>query len=97
MWRVSNVGSGPALDVLFAKRPKNERDWVEPKRLPPLAVNTYVDCPNGYELCCDYCDADGRRYTSKCKDYKSTVDKGGSLPTWPEDKITKESAIPNRL
>jgi len=92
---VYNVGYGPALDILLAKRAQHSNEWTEPERIPPLGTNTYIECYTGYELRCDYCDADGREYKSTCMHYKTTVTKRkSSLPDWPEEEIRKSRAVP---
>lgn len=90
-WELGNVGNGAALDVLAAERPP-DGDWSRRMRIPPLAPGSRVDIsplglPHVFELACCYCDIDGRAYTSKCKDYLTTVEKGRQLPTWPEEQI----------
>jgi hypothetical protein len=36
VWRLQNVGTGPALDVLVAEKDRDEQPWARFKRVPPL-------------------------------------------------------------
>ena len=35
-WRLQNVGTGPALDVLVAEKHREEQAWARFMRVPPL-------------------------------------------------------------
>ena len=36
-WSVRNVGNGPALDVLIARRTDDQSDWTYPVRIAPVS------------------------------------------------------------
>jgi hypothetical protein len=96
---IYNVGRGAALNIVVAKRPKDgtQDDWKEPTRYPPLPPNSWVECYTGYEIACDYSDADDNPYTSKCMHFKTTAKKGKTLPDWPDGEINKVSLVPKML
>ena len=94
-WKVKNIGSGPALNVLIAQ--KEHGDWINPVRIPPMSkdasvVLTWCLHDNVRGLGALYEDADGRKYTSTCGNDLSRVFKGHLFGPWREDKIGKHWA-----
>jgi hypothetical protein len=90
-WHVQNVGYGPALDVIFARKPR-EGEWYDPVRLPPLAKDRdihleWTDHDNIHSFGVSYRDVEGRQYTSTCSNDLNRISQGRKLPEWSEEKI----------
>jgi hypothetical protein len=65
-WSLTNVGYGPALNVIVAQR-ESEGEWSKPVRVPPLALGgnirlEWLDHTNIKWLGSAYTDIDGRGY-----------------------------------
>ncbi len=102
-WVLANVGSGPAMNVLVAARawhpalpatpPSGSRPWLNPVRMPPLAVDAELECewlflPDGdMGLGAEYTDSEGRVYTSTTGDDRTVVLEGRFLPDWPREEV----------
>ena len=94
-WHVTNVGTGPALNVIIAQR--RQQQWFSPVRVPPLLKEgsfklSWCLHDNVHGLGALYEDADGRRYTSICGNDLSQSFKGHSFGPWSEAKIGKHWA-----
>ena len=94
-WGVRNVGNGPALNVIVAKK-TDTTDWYNPVRIPPLAkdgqfslADWLYDDPNVRTLGAYYCDIVQRKYSSTCTNDLSEIHKGNKLKDWPEKEIKK--------
>jgi hypothetical protein len=97
-----NVGNGPAMNVLVAARAWHPAlagepeagapPWLNPVRLPPIAVDGEVECawlfvPGDMGLGAEYTDSDGRPYTSTTGDDRTVVLEGRFLPAWSRDEV----------
>jgi hypothetical protein len=94
-WQVSNIGAGPALNIIIAQR--QQQGWFNPVRIPPISKDgsfTLIWClhDNVHGLGALYEDADGRRYTSICGNDLSRSFRGHSFGPWPEADIGKHWA-----
>jgi hypothetical protein len=83
-WRLENIGNGPALNVIVAKkRPYGE--WFEPVRVPPLAKDAdlqlhWIPINDENGLGATYNDIRNRAYTTTTgADYSRIID-GHELP-----------------
>lgn len=90
-WRVRNIGSGPALNVIVAQR-KVGGEWFNPVRIPPLARDgefTLRWClhVNDTGLGAVYSDTGSLPYTSTCGNDLSVTCSGHALPKWAEHEI----------
>jgi hypothetical protein len=77
VWRVQNVGTGPALDVLVAEKDRDEQPWARFKRLPPLPKDGEIrlrSAPNF--LAVTYNDAENNAYSTICTGYRNRLQKG---------------------
>jgi hypothetical protein len=94
-WKVKNIGSGPALNVLIAQREHGK--WINPVRVPPMSKDgsltlTWCLHDNVRGLGALYEDVDGRKYTTTCGNDLSRVFVGHSFGPWGEDNIGKHFA-----
>jgi hypothetical protein len=90
-WRVRNVGSGPALNVVIAQK-RVGGAWFNPVRVPPLAVGgefvlKWCLHVNDTGLGATYFDTANRPYTSKCGNDRTTTHTGVTIPKWEEKQI----------
>jgi hypothetical protein len=96
-WMLRNVGNGPALNVIVAKK-KVGGDWFDPKRVPPLGrdhelILRWIGHDNDHGLGATYSDfleGEARRsgrYTVTCGNDLNRVRRGSHLPTWKESDI----------
>jgi hypothetical protein len=93
-WKVSNIGSGPALNVIAQRHLDN---WTTPVRIPPLSKDgstALIWClhDNVHGLGAIYEDVGGRKYTSTCGKDLSRAFVGHLFGPWDEDKIGKHWA-----
>ena len=86
-WVLSNIGSGPALDVVIVQRIKGR--WAHPLRMPEMAVQDANTVPRRwYEFWDDnpglgarYRSITDERYVTKTADDRSEIREGpGDLP-----------------
>lgn len=94
-WKVKNIGSGPALNVLIAQ--KEHGKWINPVRIPPMSkdgslILTWCLHDNVRGLGALYEDVDGRKYTSTCGNDLSRFFVGHLFGPWGEDKVGKHWA-----
>ncbi len=92
-WSMQNIGNGPALNIIIAKR-QTSGDWFEPVRVPPVAAGAgvaldWIGHSNIRTLGAIYQDFEGRYYSSFCQDDLSSAYEGRQLPIWPESEIKK--------
>lgn len=92
-WYIQNVGYGPALDVIFARK-RRDGKWFDPVRLPPLTKDgevhlDWTDHDNENSFGASYCDVEGRRYTSTCGNDLNRIRSGRELPEWREEQIRR--------
>ena len=96
-WMLRNVGNGPALNVIVARK-RVKGDWFDPRRISPLGrdhqlVLEWIGHDNEYGLGATYSDflegEDQRRgrYTVTCGNDLNRVRRGSHLPTWNESDI----------
>jgi hypothetical protein len=70
-WSVRNVGNGPALDVLTARRTDDQSDSTYPVRIAPVSKDgefalKWVEHSNVRTLNTRYADVHGDQYSSTC-------------------------------
>jgi hypothetical protein len=90
-WRLQNIGKGPALNILIAKRDDRE-DWFDIARVPPLPENGAVDLSRWGKTVSDeagatYQDFKDNAYSSICKDDRAHTSDGSIC--FGEDKDIK--------
>jgi hypothetical protein len=90
-WTLRNVGSGPALDVMVAKR-ESSGPWHEPVRAPAISKDGEIKLywlgqTNARSLGASYADFEGVRYTTISEADVSQVKKGDLLGQWTEKDI----------
>jgi hypothetical protein len=83
-WYVSNVGNGPALDIVVAQQIPH-RQWEKAVRIPPLGKDRefklhWIEDDNIRGLGATYSSFDGLRYTSECHDDLTTVKSRDRFP-----------------
>lgn len=101
-WVLTNVGNGPAMNVLVAARAFHPAlagewggdapPWLNPVRLPPIAVDGELECgwlflPGDMGLAAEYTDSEGRAYTMTTGDDTTVVLEGRHLPSWSRDEV----------
>jgi hypothetical protein len=65
VWRVQNVGTGPALDVVVAEKDREEQPWARFMRVPPLPKDGEVrlrSAPRFFAV--TYHDAENNAYSN---------------------------------
>jgi hypothetical protein len=97
-WRIRNIGIGPALNVVVAKRhPRPDSDWGLVTNLPPIAKDAEVDISDwigsAMVLAAQYQDlrdiegaGKGRVYLTRCEDNISTIKANDRLPQSVSEK-----------
>jgi hypothetical protein len=92
-WSISNVGNGPALNVIVAHQNHGEDNWKDPTRLYPIPEDEVVliewvgDNPD--KLMAAYTDVHNRPYTSLTDEDLTTIkDKDTSRP-WSDSEIRR--------
>jgi hypothetical protein len=91
-WYVSNVGNGPALDIVVAQQVPR-RQWEKAVRIPPLGKDRefklhWLEDDNIHGLGATYSSFDGLRYTSECHNDLTTVKSRDRFPRF--DVIEQE-------
>jgi len=84
-WVLTNVGNGPALNVLVGDQDWNNQEWVEVIQCHPIAAGSTITLPwlkHGRELATTYIDIKNRPYTSWCRDHKTRVSRGNLYKNW---------------
>jgi hypothetical protein len=103
-WTLRNVGNGPALNIIVAKK-KVGGDWFDPKRVPPIGRDhelalAWIGHDNQHGLGASYSDflkgkyRKSGRYTVTCGNDLNTIRRGTRLPTWKGSNI--EAYWPSR-
>jgi hypothetical protein len=92
-WRVRNIGNGPALDIVIAKK-RIGGAWFDPVRIPPLPADgefalTWCRFVNDVGLGATYFDIAAMPYSSKCGNDLSVTEPGRMLPAWKEENIRR--------
>lgn len=90
-WILSNIGNGPALNVLVAQK-RVGGEWFNPVRVPPLAaasslVPSWLGHVNTTGLGATYTDIDGRGYSSVTGNDLTQIHDGRTFGPWSEDQI----------
>jgi hypothetical protein len=93
-WSLTNVGNGPALNVIVAQR-RTEGEWFDPVPVPPLALGGkirlgWLDHTSIKWLGAAYNDIDGRQYSSTTTEDLTTVQTGSPFPQWRDPDIRKQ-------
>ncbi len=90
-WYVSNVGNGPALNVVAAHRNKGENEWKAPTALYPVSRDGKVYTPwvgrSPEKLMVLYTDVWNRSYVSLTDSGRTTVSEKKMTPPWNEDEV----------
>jgi len=95
-WFLRNVGNGPAINIVVAKRPKDDK-WQKHSRVPTLAPGYLFPIDfGGLEIQCDYYDIDNRPYSSRCRDWETTFPKMKIEPLLESSKITRMPGLPTK-
>jgi len=96
-WFLCNVGNGPALNVVVAKR-DDGGEWKEYTMVPTLArdTNSKIEL-GGFEIQCVYFDIDQRRYLSRCKDWTTTFPENEPFPLPERSTMNRSSGLPRKV
>ena len=97
-WKIENVGSAPAMDVVFTRISGGE--VYDNIRLPALAKDAALDIrfarhDNQHEFAATYRDIEGRPYTSRSVNDVSTTHKGFDLPGSREKNLVPWWRLPD--
>ena len=92
-WIIRNVGKGPAMNVLVAKKEPNA-DWFDPVRVPAIAVGStfapkWLGHLNTKGLGILYEDTTGRPYTSVTGNDLTKIETGHRFGPWTEAEIDR--------
>ncbi len=92
-WFLRNIGKGPALNILIAKRSETG-EWYAPVRVPPLPEEESFDLAwwgpaDALEAGATYQDFRGHTYSSTCRHDLSKVYEERLLPDWSEEQIQR--------
>jgi hypothetical protein len=98
-WHIANVGQGPALDVMVAKKVVGG-GWIEPVRVPPIAKDAefrlhWMAHDNTHGIGVSYSSFSNEAYTSICGNDKNKLSEGNLFPDWTEKQIAREWALRN--
>ena len=94
-WEITNIGNGPALNVMVAHQNHDSDTWELPTRLYPLPRDGKVAIPwvgkNPDKIAISYSDVHNNQYTSITDDdltkiYEDTY-RGTDLPQWEELEV----------
>src|SRR5215467_4188933 len=89
-WFLQNLGNGPALNIIVAEKARNDSQWSNPVRIPPLPREgrfpLHVNV-NARWLGASYMDIEGHEYSATCADDDSRVRPGRIFPNWKTDEI----------
>lgn len=91
-WVLSNVGNGPALNILLGKKGWESKRWESFTHCYPIPANDEVELNwlSGAALAVVYQDVDRREYTTKIQYDRNTIEDGNSFKSmWP--KLNEES------
>ena len=101
-WAIQNIGAGPALNVIVAKKEGGISSptgaWIEPVRIPPLKKDGsfslhWVLHNNTHGLGATYQDIWDRFYTTTCGRDLNVIHRGLHLRAWSEEEIRVEWAL----
>jgi hypothetical protein len=97
-WHIRNVGGGPALNVLVARRQPPE-EWRSPVRVPPVSNSDsfqlkWMKHTNIDQLGASYEDFEGRAYSSICRKDLAAVEERNVLPTFTPEVIRAHWQMP---
>lgn len=101
-WEIQNIGSGPALNIIIAKKEGGiispTVDWMQPVRVPPLKKDgkfgLHWDPENNTDgLGSTYEDMWGRKYTTTCGDDLNVIRRGTRIKGWKNSDIQREWAL----
>jgi hypothetical protein len=92
-WKIRNVGSGPALNIIVAMSLVHEDEWTMPVRLPALSVNSetalhWIGHLNIRALAAKYTDFENRKYSLTAMDDFTKVHGTDILPSWNSSEST---------
>jgi hypothetical protein len=87
-WLLRNVGNGPALNVVVARKNPGA-DWFDPVRVPGFSTEGSMRLhwcahDNDHGLGASYEDSAGKSYTATCGDDLSRIFEGNRLPAWTQ-------------
>ena len=92
VWRVQNVGRGPALDVVVAEKDRDDQPWARFRRVPPLPRDGEVRLRSAPSfLAVTYHDAENNAYSTICTGYRNRLQKGHVFGQPDENQITLDS------
>src|SRR5262249_24859691 len=92
VWRLQNVGSGPALDVVVAEKDREEQPWARFKRLPPLPKDGEIRlraAPSFFAV--TYHDVEDNVYSTICAGYRNRLRRGHVFDMPDENQIALDS------
>jgi hypothetical protein len=98
-WHVQNIGAGPALNIVIAKKESGVNSkagaWIEPVRIPPLKKDGDFSIhwdpqTNVHGLGATYEDMWRRHYTTTCGRDLNAIRRGSCLAKWKEEEITAD-------
>ena len=92
VWRVQNVGTGPALDVVVAEKDRDEQPWARFMRVPPLPKDGEVrlrSAPRFFAV--TYHDAENNAYSTICTGYRNRLQNGHVFDKPDENEIALDS------
>jgi hypothetical protein len=97
-WYIRNVGDGPALNVLVARRQSPE-EWRSPVRVPPVSNSDslqlkWMKHTNIDQLGASYEDFEGRPYSSVCRKDLTAIEGRNVLPTFAPEVIRAHWQMP---
>lgn len=87
-WKIENVGTGPAINVVIADRHKTG-DLESITNCFPIAAGAFLALPwitAGWELIAVYTDVFNGKFTSICQGNRNRVVKRDLFPHWKTDK-----------
>jgi hypothetical protein len=92
VWRVQNVGTGPALDILIAEKDRDEQPWARFMRVPPLPKDGEIRLRSAPRfLAVTYHDAENNAYSTICTGYRDRLQKGHVFGKPDENQIALDS------
>jgi len=101
-WQIQNIGAGPALNIVVAKKEGGidsaTGNWILPVRVPPLkkdgTFSLHWDPHNNtHGFGATYEDMWSRSYTTTCGRDLNVIRRGLRLRTWNNSEITAEWAM----
>jgi hypothetical protein len=97
VWRVQNVGTGPALNILVAEKDRDEQPWARFKRVPPLPRDGEILLRSAPRfLAVTYHDAENNAYSTICSGYRNRLLKGHVFDKPDENQIALDSYEPSQ-